>query len=382
VRPSIDNQIVTVHPDELGLLHGTVYVVPYHKNKAKRARAAELVKALQAPIAAFRRGQNVEQLRSLVEARINQASSLKILNVDYKLYRTGEIRVSADSSVSPDLCDQVYYLIKDMAHRHYHHSQSDDNLLPLTPADPSDDQAWRRATLWCLARVVLEARRRDRLDGYKSALGMLAYAEAFQGLLGRVYRTGVGPSLFDIVTDAPNYNFSHTRESLNAKIAEQEYSLSSRSQSVALWVSTVIATTALWISAVQIAQPVCDAIAKKDKACTVEVPHFTAHAIKFLIEKPYEAYGIFLLIALIYMGRRALVFRPVEFYDYAVVAWSQALGASASRAVGANDRLGQLVVLFSTIAIGSTLMYLVGLATGIFHIPGIIPNLVQWISSR
>lgn len=360
-RPAIEGGKVVAHEDELGLLRGAVYVIPYHRNPGLRERAELKIAAVRRQIAGFKKGCDVGSLRSSVEGLIGQADGVKILVVEFSIYRTGELRIFADADINEVLCQQVYYLLKDMSHRHYHHAQADDNLLPLTAAGPADDLTWRRNTLWCLARMVLEARRRDRLDGYKSALGMLAYAEAFQGLLGRVAR--IAPDKFGLIKGASLYDFAHSRASLEAKIAENEYRINAKTQVVAIGISTIIATIALWMTAVQISQPVCDTIKIHDGICSISVPHFSAHVVGFLIEKPFETYGFLLLIALIYLGRRILAFMPLAIADYLIINWSQAVGATASRRLGANDYIGKWAMQVFVVLVNAVIFVAVGLIT-------------------
>lgn len=375
VRPSVEGVKVSAHPDELGLLEGAVYVVPYHKNPDLRERAKLKIGAVRREISGFIKGSDVSVLRSAVEGKIHQADGVKVLVLEFSIYRTGELRILANASINEVLCQQVYYLLKDMAHRHYHHAQADDNLLPLTAAGPADDLTWRRNTLWCLARMVLEARRRDRLDGYKNALGMLAYAEAFQGLLGRVSRTA--PDKFSLIKGASLYDFAHARASLDAKIAENEYRINAKTQVVAIGISTVLATIALWISAVQISEPVCETIKAHDGVCGISVPHFSAHVVEFLIERPFETYGILLLVALVYLGRRILSFMPLAIADYIMINWSQAVGASASRKFGSNDQLGKWAMQSFVVLVNALIFFAVGFLTRVISVRPVLEALVD-----
>lgn len=356
-RPTLASGKVEACPDELGVLKGQVFVIPYHHDETERRFSKRTVGAVRKVIvSAALRNADIIALRDEVRATLERGrqSGVTILKADFELYRTGELRVMIEDGERPALARQVYYFIKDASHRHYHHRRSSDNLLPLCAVTPEDDETWRRNTLWALTRTVLEARRRDKLEGYKSAVGVLAYAEAFQGLLGKVKRKKGRAVAFQPLLDAAPYDFAHTRASLEAKIGEHEYRASSQATFIGLWLSTVLATAALWISAVQIRGPVCEALGQAEKACTVTLPAWMAGWTGGLISHPIYAYGVLAVIGLAYLGRRYLSFAPVAGAFGGVEAWSQALGATVSRGVArrfpeVGDRIGSLVAALALV---------------------------------
>lgn len=364
-RPFLDGDKVASCKDELGVLAGDVYIIPYHHDETERRFAKKTVRKVRQIIASGEFGAldmttlKRQTLEALDQGRVNRVT---ILAASFELYRTGELRVAIAPGTTDALARQVYYFIKDASHRHYHHRRSSDNLLPLNPVLPEDDETWRRNTLWALTRTVLEARRRDKLDGYKSAIGVLAYAEAFQGLLGRVKRRKGRTIAFNRVVDAAPYDFAHTRASLEAKIGEHEYRSSSQAATFGLIISTVLATAALWISAVQIRDPVCKALGQKETSCDVVLPGWMASLTAKLIAHPEIALLVLFIIALAYLGRRYLSFAPIASAFGIVEAWSQALGASVSRWVAKRhpeigDRIGAWCA-----AIAVTLAWLAGVA--------------------
>lgn len=283
-RPAFDPKGKVIETrDEMGALVGELVVVPHHDDKSLRKEAKDLVKALRLAIAAFSdeapRGVPVDidtldqDVRRLLAAA--QGKQVQLIRAEFALHRTGELRLRmtktppikgapAGSTAAlmreKILARQIYYFAKDIAHRHYHHEASADNLLPLIEAPPNDDQTWRRETLWSLARAVLEVRRRDHLSDYKGAIGILAYAEAFQALMGRVMRNPAGK--FVPATQIVPYDFCHTRSSLEAKIDERAWIASGWSQFWTVLVTTLIAAAALWIGGIQV----------KDAACASMLP--------------------------------------------------------------------------------------------------------------
>ena len=393
IRPVLTSgsaDAVGEHSDEVGVLCGRIYVVPHHRDAAAAARAAlRAIKKSIAQAADEAPREPVGRLDNLSEA-IQQilldasARGVTALGADFELYRTGEFRLSLDASQSiiaddeapPNgsrfnylLASQIYYFTKDIAHRHYHHESSSDNLLPIVAAGPGDDESWRRETLWSLARAVLEMRRRRHLAGHKSALGILAYAEAFQGLLAQVQRRANGDG-FERISSGPIYDFTHTRMSLDATIEEQDYRKSFWAQFQAVVIATVLAGGALWIGAVQIREAACSSSPCKPPP---SVPPWLANVLRVLIEHPVFPFSIMLLVGLAYFefARRSLkVIGPVRGYARWVSDWSVALGATASRQLRkmdprSGDAFGNAVAVVTAVTIMGTLLYYLG---GIFRL--------------
>lgn len=75
---------------------------------------------------------------------------------------------------------QIFFTIRDMAHQHYHHDPQSDLLTTAYSWSQSDDEKWRRETQYGLVRMAIALRRRDTAESFKRALGILAYADAFQ----------------------------------------------------------------------------------------------------------------------------------------------------------------------------------------------------------
>lgn len=371
IRPVLEGRRVKASSDEIGMLAGRVLVIPYHRNETHRREAAIMVRKARSLMGgATQQCSDPEKLKADVDRLIEvvRGVGVRVLEVDFELYRTGELRLNVNPSLYEEmdvvepLARQVFYFIKDISHRHYHHRRSSDNLLPLTSFTGGDDGTWRRNTLWALSRTVLEARRRDRLDGYKSAIGVLAYAEAFQGLLGRVERNSAKG--FALISDPAPYDFTSTRASLEAKIGEHEHRHNGHVAFWGLWITTLIATAALWISAIQIQSSACRSL-HEDEANCAQPRAFFAWLVKQLIVSPEYIYGVLLIVALIYLGGRYMNLPPVAMLFGEIEAWSQALGATVSRSVASwwpegNDRIGAVVAALCAFLIGGGLVALLG----------------------
>ena len=265
--------------DSYGVLRGRVICIPHHEQPSGEKSAADFYSKARYLIEAFNditpKGTpgEIDALLKLLDAELDQAeqSGVCCLAAEFQLHRTGEFRLSlplvlpqafnrAARGETPNrfadlLAHQFYYFVKEAAHRHYHHDPALDNLLPLKRSSTADDESWRRETLWSLARNVLEVRRRDHLTDYKSAFGMLAYADAFQALLARVRRKG---TTFELSTNTIPYDFAHAKASLEAKIDERSWILSGWTQFWTVTLTTVLAACALWLGSVQVEQAACD----------------------------------------------------------------------------------------------------------------------------
>lgn len=348
LRPIIQDGKIGRRDDEIGVLAGELIVLPFHDTQSRSERA--LIRKIRKRIAAA--GDSTPRavigsdaaLGLDLQAWIAEAAraGLTLARFRFELYRTGEFRieqvksipVAEDADLDQDefdaiLASQTYYFVKDIAHRHYHHRPSTDNLLPLTPLKASDDVSWRRETLWSLARAVLEMRRSGKLPGHKSALGVLAYAEAFQGLLARVERGGSARSPFRLTHEIACYDFTHTRQSLEATIAEKGFIHSHSTNLFTLAITTCLAVAALWLAIAQVKGVDC----LQELGCA-RVPEPVAWLMWQTIERPHLMAAALLILAAIYVesSRRSLmVVTPLRVWGEFIGSWFDALGATISR---------------------------------------------------
>lgn len=396
-RPRLDSippadEPLALHHDNIGVLTGRVLVVPHHEDATKAAQ--ELVNKIRARAVAisneFPRGTicgetefaaGFDQL--LLDAR---REGVVAAEAGFELFRSGELRLTFSSEEGlvtqsaqdadgedfiPDIAKQIYYFIKDISHRHYHHDRSSDNLLPISETHRYDDENWRRETLWALARAVLETRRRNHLPGHKSALGILAYAEAFQQHLARVKRLVDGNG-FQRSEVGEIYDFSHTRSSLDATIDELSYRKSFFAQLQALAIGSVLAAAALWLTTYQVRSDLCDGIT----GCVAPMPPtWLRNALHFLLTRPLIPIAIFFTGGVFYfeISRRSLQnIRTVRNIRWFVASWAGAAGASASRYFRQRnpvwgDTFGSIVAFVVVLLAVSAAMYV---AAGLF---GLLP---------
>ncbi|USQ96517.1 hypothetical protein [Caulobacter sp. RL271] len=390
--PLNDGHFAT-HRDDIGVLRGRVIVIPYHADE--RAACEQLVDNVRLAIGraadASPRGGlcTTEFVGDKIDTLLLEAGKKQIASISwpFELFRTGELRVGITDatgavsehtgSIDEDrfdelLLNQVYYFIKDVSHRHYHHRDSSDNLLPIVEVKDGDDEAWRRETLWALTRSVLELRRRKRLAGHKNAVGILAYAEAFQGTLARVRRFDEKFAPSEL---GQSYNFDHTRASLEATIDERAYTTSFWAQLQAFYIATAVAAAALWIAAVQIKDSAC---VKIGPSCVApRVPSWVAWSIRTAIERPVWLLAAVFIVAMLHLefSRRSLKnIDAVRSFSEFVNGWADAIGATVSRWARKRhpiwgDQLGALVATGMTLLFVLFIGYILGLLFGLWNWP-------------
>lgn len=392
-RPIIRNGEISARNDEIGVLTGEVLVIPHHEELRSAEKA--LVQRIRRRIAAIGDATPRAVVGADAALKIEMddwiasatRSKLNLARARFELYRTGEFRLSMIESLpvaSDDMEDQVefdsilasqiYYFVKDIAHRHYHHRPASDNLLPLTRITPKDDLAWRRETLWSLARAVLEMRRSGKLPGHKSALGVLAYAEAFQGLLARVHRPERSPETFELTDEIACYDFTHTRQSLDATIAEKGFIHSHWSGIQTFMIGTALAFAALWLAIAQVRDLGC----RTQNDCP-QIPVPAAELVRWALEQPHIMAAALVILGAIYLeiSRRSLmVVTPLRVWGEFIGEWFDALGATISRATRRShpvwgDQIGAAIAWLCTV------LFVIG---GLYTLGGLMQlwNLKGW----
>lgn len=381
LRPALRGGQVTTAEDEIGVLTGEIWVIPHHDDRVANDAANQLVKQVRRLINSYGdrnpRGTtgDISGLPAAAAELLQRAErkGVTVPRAGFALFRTGEFRLvfstsnppwSADPAVADPIARQMFYFAKDISHRHYHHRRSTDNLLPIVPAD-EDDIAWRRETLWALVRSVLEARRRNRLQSYKSAVGILAYAEAFQSLLAQIRRTTPGeePS-FIPWDDATLYDFSHTRASLEATISEREFVETSSDAFKSVLIATLLGAAALWVGLLQVVSTICG-----QTACPP--PPLLAKWLRDAIQHPSYVFLPVFLVGAFWYGRRVYTLGITKYVAEGLEGWALALGASLSRAVrsrflGYSDAIGAIASGILIFLLGVLFIRLVAALFGLF----------------
>jgi hypothetical protein len=290
----------------------------------------------------------------------------------FVLFRTGELRIwfdddtflGRDTSQNPVteherrstqyLPSQMYFFIKDATHRHYHHDPETDQLLKLFRVDvdlngQNDDATWRVDTLRGLAKVVVEYRHSNHPFSNKKALGILAYADAFQSILARTSRGGALDAPLQNLTDVIPYDFNHVRTSIEALDTLNETRRGALLQLFGILVGVVLSAFALWSGAVQIQEPLCDAMKDGPAPCPKMQPNTAVDVINWVVANPL---GFVMLLAVLGFLAFVVFFKGLASVPLArrtkvwVNAFSSAVAASVSAGLGGRDGWGQAVRLF------------------------------------
>ncbi|WP_429278042.1 hypothetical protein [Novosphingobium gossypii] len=263
--------------DRQGLLRGTVRMLSYLENKRLRQTQTALLKEVNRKLNirsydpdingdAEATDRTIDAHRIEIMGCVEDAGPAIVLQ--FALMRTGECRVWYDAQPGDVgaagtpaahiekqldwLAAQAYYFIKDVVHDHTHHDATSDQITPLfrfdssrKERDHSDEIAWRRETLWSLSREIERLNREGGLTDQRKALGIIAYAEAFQAsLMGHVRTQGEGQR-FEKSTSVHDYDFKHLKDSIKASIDVNATRLTQKIQ-IAIAAPTIfIATTAL-----------------------------------------------------------------------------------------------------------------------------------------
>jgi hypothetical protein len=162
----------------------------------------------------------------------SQITAPALFAVAFRLYRNGrvdfrvppnlglrDVRFGREQRLPPaevlrPLVAQCFYFLRDITHRHQHHSRHSDTLTTVWPAD--DSSLWIRETLYELYRRVIMLRRQRSPRGQEDAVGILAYVSAFEAMIAEPFRKRAekDPKLGFV----PIYEKVALRDSLNANL--------------------------------------------------------------------------------------------------------------------------------------------------------------------
>jgi len=273
---------IVAERDRQGMLRGSVKLLVRMDEKQTRKKQDAALKALSGVMRSWNGAKadrhsvgfdsTVIDFRSHLQGIVE--SSGPAISIEFALMRTGECRIWYDAEpvgVAQDhldrVAEQAYYFIKDVVHTHSHHDQTSDQITPLyrfgrrTDEPGHDDEvAWRRETLWSLSREIERLNREGDLTDQRRALGIIAYAEAFQGSLMGHVRIVDEPAPFTLFgkskalkpfkasTAVHDYDFKHLKDSIKAGIDVNSTRLAQRIQ-IAITATTVfLSSTSLAIS--------------------------------------------------------------------------------------------------------------------------------------
>lgn len=141
---------------------------------------------------------------------------------------------------------QIFHYLRDLAHKHYHHSPYSDLAGTTYPSSSDDDFTWRRETHYALLRMAISSRRDDDILSYKQALGIVAYAETFQTQLASWTKSQDDRATSR--TDFFPYAFKPVRDSIEARIKVLETKATAWKATATFVFATMLSTLAVTIS--------------------------------------------------------------------------------------------------------------------------------------
>jgi hypothetical protein len=246
-----------------GVLKGRVQVLLHEKDKTLRQLNIGFIDRFKARVWQAN-GDNIAKTAKVIAAQLSKRNRPAFLEADFELYRSGEFRLEIDERswrkvIGRDdlegalkvIPNQIFYFVKDVVHRHYHHDGSSDQMLSLTRLDKAPTQSeidWRRHTLWGLVRVVMQYRRAGFWPDLQKAKGVTAYAEAFQQSFANCIRMPFGPVRFKATSELSTYDFKHIRDSIEVSIAENTARRTAIWQGATLGVSLALSVMLAWSS--------------------------------------------------------------------------------------------------------------------------------------
>lgn len=367
--------------DRHGALVGAVAVLPADAEKAIERKRLDLLAHIEGRIelAVSQRsageGDAQERLALEIETLLrSRQSQVACYFMRFALFRTGELRIWFDDAdffgrdthahpvtieekaLADSLPAQAYYFIKDLLHAHYHHHRHSDQLLPLTrlarggtdQGVTEDEVLWRYVTLRGLARVVIELRQGRSLQGHKQALGIIAYANAFQTLLARIRRRRDIDLDHEEQDDIILYDFSNLSASIGVSDSAAESANSAKLQFFAIEVGVILSALALWAGAVQIYPIFCPPDAKVD-GCTSIPRGFAVELIKLIVANPLGFIAILMVLgflAFVGLFRGTGAMPTAERLVRFLARLSEAVGVQVSRWTRGSDILGYVLSLF------------------------------------
>lgn len=301
--------------------------------------------------------------------------------VSVALFRTGELRLWFDTAsllgrdiaaepvtelelkVIDLLPAQVYYFVKDLLHAHYHHDAHQDQALPFVRVDTKatdagwlrSETSWRYATLRGLVRLVIELRQGRSFLGHKKALGIIAYAQAFQRTLVRITRPIDADAKHLPHDELMPYAFDDLKLSIESANSAAESSNASLQQFFAIMVLILLSALTLWTGSVQIQPTLCNSL-PTDHSCPPVGSGPVVDAINWIVANPHLFVLVLLATGLVaflrlFSGTGAL--RHIERFLRWNRTFGLALAAQISRWLAKRDRVAHAVVV--ALFIGSSL---------------------------
>lgn len=203
----------------------------FHRTRDGLAQAFEALKAAnrnEEPTPIFGKVDVVISRTGMCKVSVDPAQLLTTGGLKH-MARTGQTADFTSEPVSvhlEDVAAQAFFAVRDLTHQHYHHKKHSDLLTTVTPWSPEADEDWRRQTQYGLARMAIAVRRSGRAESFRQALGIVAYAQAFQNHLCGWFSPAPGKVCKSAVSF--NYDFAALKASIEASLKVRELKDSNR----------------------------------------------------------------------------------------------------------------------------------------------------------
>lgn len=338
--------------DEQGALVGRIHILPFYADCSQRRIQCWMIKEISDLLAQRKPKTKIEQLKLLgeVERQVRWRSPAAIA-INFALMRTGEIRLwyacdynDLDEDDYVLVAKQAYFFIKDMAHQHVHHDPASDQITPLVKFEKLLDKPemvdtdWRRRTLWNLAREAERQRKLNRLDKQREALGILAYADAFQKTLLPYRRDPMHPQNFCPNDSVYGYDFDFIRESTKLRVDQMAAQRATVVPILNSMVAGAIAVLALVSSLISTRNSATKFIA--GETCGQQTPTFLQLGIHESIMTLLAAYPWAAAIMIVALFRTLYKVELNDVLSSTWKPWQRLRGLSVSLVIASGTRSG------------------------------------------
>lgn len=185
------------------------------------------------------------------------------------------------------VAEQCFFVVRDLTHQHYHHHKSSDLLTTVTPWGQSNDEDWRRETQYGLMRMAIALRRLDTAEAYRQALGVVAYADAFQKHLCGWYSTTSGIAASSAVRF--QYDFAPLRASIEASLKVRELKDSNLRARLFFSFGTLVTALTVVVPAYRGAAPTLDGVPGWDQAWVTSLSGAFGGLVSLAVAYPWFA---------------------------------------------------------------------------------------------
>lgn len=203
----------------------------FHRTRDAMEQAFEALKDAnrrEEPTPIFGKVDVVFSRTGMCKISVDPAQLLSTEELKHKARRRLDVNLVSEtvSAHVEDIAAQAFFAVRDLTHQHYHYKKHSDLLTTVTPWTPEVDEDWRRQTQYGLARMAIAVRRSGRAESFRQALGIVAYAQAFQNHLCGWFSPGPGEIRKSAVNF--NYDFAALKASVEASLKVRELKDSNR----------------------------------------------------------------------------------------------------------------------------------------------------------